>query len=179
MAASGHIAKCKAQCILPTSPSNLTLENAAMALALLLLNALMNFFKAMQYWISNFNQAWADLWEIMSFAPALTLAASIMIFVWGVRVLMINSTHASIREWALKLLISFYAVGCCWGIAFAVCLIFVSPIQVYHQRSATSSHFSQPAPGRNLQSNPANDYAKNMADGEIPLDGKGTRNLPR
>lgn len=131
----------------------------------------MNFFKAMQYWISNLDQSWTDLWEIMSYAPAITIAVSMLIFIGGFKVLMINSAEASLRERVFKILISAYAVGCCWGIAFAVCTFFVSPLQIYHQ-AATGLHYPQPAAGRSLPANPANHYAKNMAENEIPLHGK-------
>jgi len=121
----------------------------------------------MHYWNLNLSQSWHDLLEIMMFYPLITIGFSVLIFVCFFKVLSAPPTIPSFRERAWKWFISFYAVGAWWGFVFAICVIFISPTQIFNRQSQALAQFSNSAvvlslPPMELQTGLTNGYADHI-----------------
>jgi hypothetical protein len=121
----------------------------------------------MNYWILDIKQSGHDLREIMLFAPIITIAFSVFIFVWFFNRLSLHSAKASFRERSWKIFFSLYAVGSCWTFIFGICLLLVAPSQIHKSQSQTPAHLANLQMARNAELNKFQSDMPNNYSGHI------------
>jgi hypothetical protein len=113
----------------------------------------------MDYLIANFKQSWNDLVTVLLYSPLITIAISavILILFWK----LLETENTSFRRKLFKGFISSYVVCVCWGLIFAFCMIFISPVQIFNTQNGQLAENARTLSAQNLRTIKSLSYRTN------------------
>jgi hypothetical protein len=83
------------------------------------------------FWKLNFFQTWGEMWSGMGKTSLI-----ITVFIFAALFLLVSKRRESEtgQEWIIDGLISFAAIVVVGAVVFVFCMLFVSPVQIYHDQ---------------------------------------------
>jgi hypothetical protein len=83
------------------------------------------------FWKINFFQTWGETWSSMG-----KTSLVIIVFIFAALLLLVSKKRGSEtgHEWIIDGLISFAVMLVAGAVVFVICMLFVSPVQIYHDQ---------------------------------------------